>query len=89
MSATQNYVVVVNEPVRPTIQSATFSNAQFNLRITGPFGPDYKVQASTNLASTTNWITIFTTNSPVPPVRWTDLTASNYARRFYRVLLGP
>lgn len=89
LSATQNYVVIVKQPAKPVIQSATLSNRQFNLRITGSFGPDYKVQASTNLSSPANWITVFTANSPLPPVLWTDTTASNFVQRFYRVQLGP
>jgi hypothetical protein len=54
--------------------------------VSGDFGPDYIVQASTNL---TAWATIFTTNSPVLPFEWTDSVATNYPARFYRVLLGP
>ena len=88
LSATQLYTVIVNAPAQPII-SATYSNRQFSLRITGPFGPDYKIQAATNLNSSSNWITLLTTNNPIPPVRWTDTNAGNFSQRFYRVLLGP
>ncbi len=89
LSTTQNYVVVVSLPAQPIIQSAAFSNDQFSLHITGPFGPDYRVQAATNLSNPSNWITVFTTNSPIPPVRWIDRTSSNFLTRFYRIQLGP
>ena len=88
LSSTQAYAVVVNRPPQPTLQSA-YSNQQFRLRIAGSFGPDYTVQATTNLSDANSWMTVFTTNTPVPPVLWIDTNAGNFPRRFYRALLGP
>ena len=62
------------------------TGGQFTLGISGDAGPDYTVQASTNLAS---WTNLFTTNSPVTPFFWLDPDAGSYTSRFYRVLLGP
>jgi hypothetical protein len=52
----------------------------------GPAGPDYTVQASTNLGT---WTNLFTTNSPALPLNWMETNASGLFRRFYRVILGP
>jgi len=62
------------------------NSGAFSLTINGDVGPDYTVQASTNL---TDWISIFTNHSPTPPFIWSDSNASNFNQRFYRVLLGP
>jgi hypothetical protein len=86
LAATQSFVVTVTSPVRPTVGGVLFTNGGFQFGVSGDFGPDYIVQASTNL---TAWATIFTTNSPVLPFEWTDSVATNYPARFYRVLLGP
>ena len=52
----------------------------------GDPGPDYSVQTSSNL---TDWVTVFTTNSPATPFSWTDPAAAQLPAQFYRVLLGP
>jgi polygalacturonase len=86
LSATQTFNVTVNLPAPPSIQPASFTNGQFSFSINGASGPDYLVQASTNL---TNWITIATNNAPTPPFLWSDPDTNLFTRRFYRVLLGP
>jgi hypothetical protein len=53
--------------------------------VSGPGGPDYGVQVSTNLV---DWGLLFVTNSPALPFTWTDAGSSN-AIRFYRIKLGP
>ncbi len=73
-----------NQPT--TITALSNPNHHIHFTITGPIGPDYTVQTSTNL---TNWSTAFTTNSPTTPFNWTDPNASSLTRRFYRLLLGP
>ena len=88
LSATQAFSVLVNVPVKPQMQTTAFSNGFFTLTVNGDFGPDYIVQSSTNL-STTNWITLFTTNSPPLPFNWADTGATNFTQRFYRIQLGP
>jgi len=71
---------------RPQLSSLVLSNGVLSLTIAGDSGPNYIVQASTNLIS---WANIFTNNSPVPPFNWSDNSASNFIQRYYRVLLGP
>jgi pectate lyase len=70
----------------PQLSDFTFSNGTFSLTINGNSGPDYIVQASTNLV---DWVNIFTNHSPVPPFVWSDTAASNFSKRFYRVQRSP
>ena len=71
---------------RPQISVATMVGGTFQLQFSGPVGWNYTVQASTNL---TLWANVLTTNPVVMPLTWTDNSTTNFARRFYRVLLGP
>lgn len=85
LSATQSFFVAVNVPARP-VQSATFSNGQLQLSVTGDAGPDYTVLASTNFL---DWTNVFTTNPPTPPFLWNSSDTTNFSQRFYRIQLGP
>jgi pectate lyase len=78
--------LVVTAYARPEIADTAFSNGVFRMSIAGDSGPDYIVQASTNLML---WESIYTNLAPTPPFIWSDATATNFNRRFYRVLLGP
>jgi pectate lyase len=78
--------VTVGAPAAPQVSNVSYNNGIFSLTIAGDSGPDYIVQASTNL---TSWTSLYTNHSATPPFDWTDYNAINYARRFYRVLLGP
>lgn len=86
LSATQNFLVIVIKPARPTVSALGFSNGQLRVTIAGDSGPDCAVYVSTNL---TAWTSIWTTNSPVPPFVFFDSEMTNLNRRFYRVYLGP
>ena len=87
LSATQSFLVVVSPLTPPTLSSPVWSNGQFSLLVTnGQSGPDYAVQASTNLF---NWSTLWTTNSPSVPFSWADTNASDYPDRLYRLVVGP
>jgi hypothetical protein len=84
LSATQNFVVVVRSLDLPYL-SATATNNQVQLTASGDYGPDYTMQASTNLMA---WTNLFTSNSPALPFVWVD-SNSLFPQRFYRLLLGP
>ena len=86
LSSTGAFKVTVNPVAQPIVRLTISSNHQATLNITGDFGPGYLVLASTNLV---NWTTIYASNSPVLPLIWTDAQSGLFARRFYRVLLGP
>ena len=59
------------------------SSRGFN--VSGQSGPDYAIEASTNL---TQWSNVFITNSPALPFNWTD-TNFITPQRFYRAALLP
>lgn len=71
---------------RPQLGSLMITNNRFQFQITGMTGTTYTVQASTNLVT---WTNVFVTNPAVLPFTWSDITKTNFPRRFYRVLLGP
>ena len=88
LSATQSFSLFVNPLTLPTVSPVLAGNGQLQLQVNGQSGPDYSVQASTNLNGS-NWFTIFTTNSPPSPFVWTDTNTAANPFLFYRLLLGP
>ncbi len=86
MSATQSFTITVLRPVQPTLTQPSTSGGLFSLTVNGDPGPDYTLQASTNLV---NWTPLLTTNSPALPFHWTDPDTANFNQRYFRVLLGP
>ncbi|MEK7781577.1 MAG: thrombospondin type 3 repeat-containing protein, partial [Verrucomicrobiota bacterium] len=86
LSATQSFTIFVTRPVQPTLQQLSGTGGSFNLAVSGDSGPDYTIQASTNLV---NWSPLFTTNSPALPFNWSDPAAASFNQRYFRVLLGP
>ncbi len=86
MSATQSFTLTVLRPAPPNLQSVAFTGGALQLQVTGDAGPDYAVEASTNLV---NWTLLATTNSPVLPWLWTDPQPATLPARFYRIKLGP
>ena len=86
LSASQSFNVFVNTLTQPDISSPTLVGGQFNLAVDGQSGPDYAVQASTNLV---DWQTVFSTNSPAMPFQWADPNAGTFPMRFYRIIVGP
>ena len=85
LSATQSFLVLVNPLSAPGISNVSFAHAQFSFHVNGQSGPDYAIQASTNL---TQWSNLFITNSPAVPFNWSD-TNPAAPSRFYRLKLGP
>jgi hyaluronate lyase len=86
LSATQTFWVAMRPLHLPDLTQTIPSNGYLQLFITGDYGPDYTVQASTNLV---DWTNVFTTNQPTLPLSWTDTNAIGFASRFYRVRLTP
>ena len=86
MSATQTFTVAVTRPSSPALSSAFATNSQFAFWISGDFGPDYTIQASTDLVT---WASVATAASPALPYYWADTNAVLFSSRFYRALLGP
>jgi pectate lyase len=86
LSATQNFTVTVLKPPQPELEPASSVLGHFSLSITGVEGPDYIIEASTNLF---NWTPLFATSAPALPFLWSDPNSTSFTTRFYRVLLGP
>jgi autotransporter-associated beta strand protein len=86
LGATQTFSVTVRPVTLPVASSVTMTSGQFQMLVSGAVGPDYTMQASTNLMT---WTNLFTTNPAVLPFNWSDATTTNFNQRFYRVLLGP
>jgi uncharacterized repeat protein (TIGR01451 family) len=80
---------IVASSARPQLSGSFMSaNGTFHLTVNGQSGQEYIVQASTNLLF--NWVPVYTNPSPfVSPFTFTDLNASIYPDRFYRVVTGP
>jgi autotransporter-associated beta strand protein len=85
LSATQSFSVTVNPLTLPTVSVPVLSAGQIGFSVSGQAGPDYAVQASSNL---TSWNTVFITNSPAMPFTWST-NAGNRLMHFYRIKTGP
>ena len=66
MSATQSFTVAVAALAQPICSSCIYTSGVFRLSISGVVGPDYIIQACTNLADQT-WTTLRTNNPAVLP----------------------
>lgn len=86
LSATNDFSVTVNPLTQPTVSMISYAGGQFSFTVSGQVGPDYAVQASTNLL---DWDTLFITNSPAAPFNWVDTDTNSYPARFYRIKVGP
>jgi hypothetical protein len=86
LKATNSFLVTVLPPAMPTVSGVGSTNGNFHLSVNGDAGPDYLVEASTNLAT---WTLLLTTNPPTLPFEFTDPATTNHPARFYRVRLGP
>jgi hypothetical protein len=64
------------------LSGCVFTNGVFAFNVTGPAGSNVVVQASTNLQ---NWIPLATNTLASGTNYFSDLTFTNYSKRFYRV----
>jgi hyaluronate lyase len=85
LSATQSFTVFVNPLNAPRLAPAGPAGS-LAFRIEGDAGPDYLVQASTNLV---DWQTVFATNPAVLPFTWSESSGGGSGPRFYRIQLSP
>jgi len=89
MVATQGIEIVVDRPQPPLLTASGQAADTFAFQVNGDAGPDYVVEACTNLDNASVWIPVFTNLSASPPFEWTDPLPAAAPRRFYRILLGP
>jgi hypothetical protein len=85
LSATQSFSATISPLARPQISMVALASSQLALQINGDSGPDYQIQASTNLV---NWSAVLTTSSPHMPCVWTNSTTDT-PMNFFRILTGP
>jgi fibronectin type 3 domain-containing protein len=85
MGAAQSFVVTVSPLARPMISTISGPAGQLVLRVNGDSGPDYQIQASTNLV---DWAAVFTSNSAPVPFTWTN-DNTGLPMNFFRILVGP
>lgn len=93
LSATNTNILTVNAAQIPAITSSwtnltsgSNTTAQLRMSVSGQIGPDYIIQASTNLST---WQSIATNTPSLTPFLWADTNAGIYPQRFYRIRLGP
>jgi Carbohydrate binding module (family 6)/Putative Ig domain len=85
LSATQSFLVTVTNLPSPQITTLSDGSGALALQVSGASGPDYQVEASTNLV---NWSAVFTTNSPALPFAWTNHNLG-LPMNFFRIKAGP
>jgi hypothetical protein len=87
-STTTNKVLAITVNPKPVLGSPSWLTNLFQMKLIGASNQNYTLQLSTNLIST-NWTSLFITNSTTTNVfNLTDPNATN-KQRFYRVLIGP
>ncbi|MFM2294336.1 MAG: hypothetical protein RLZZ350_749, partial [Verrucomicrobiota bacterium] len=85
------FSVYIPPPLQATAITLTALNRignQFQMRLAGATGQNYTIQTSTNLSST-NWISLFVTNSTLTNSFIVTDSAATNKQRSYRVLVGP
>jgi len=88
LSATNTFAILVNSLTAPVTSAPTYAGGQFSINVTGQVGPDYELQATTNLTSGV-WVDVASTNSPAGPFTLTDPNASLQPAQYYRIVTGP
>ena len=78
--------VVTNPPTPITLTPVSLAAGSFTLQINGYVGPQYVVEASSNLF---NWTGLSTSTPPAVPFTFIDTNAAAFPHRFYRARLGP
>ncbi len=89
ITVTQTQFVTVTQPEKPAVTDPSLAAGNFSVTISGDSGPDYVVQVTTNLSSTSNWVSIFTNVAASTPFQFLDGTTANFPQKFYRVILQP
>jgi hypothetical protein len=86
LSDTQLFTVIV-EPLEPVVLTPFVGTGnQFQIRVEGPVGPDYLLEASSTL---TGWLTVQSNSPAAMPFHFSETNAAGFDRQFYRVRLWP
>lgn len=85
LSDTMSFLVAVGNLPPVVLTPLGYSNGAFQIQVAGAAGPDYIIEASTNL---TTWSGIATNLSPATPFQFLDPAATS-SHRAYRARLQP
>ena len=77
---------VTGTGVPVTLTPVSLSAGGFTLAISGPLGPSYIVEGSSDLI---NWAPLRTNTPVLVPFTVIDTNAGNFTHRYYRAFLGP
>jgi pectin methylesterase-like acyl-CoA thioesterase len=88
LNATNSFTVTVNPLTAPVASAPAYAGGLFSITVSGQAGPDYELQATTNLVSGI-WVDVVVTNSPLSPFTLTDTNAAAQPVQFYRIVTGP
>jgi hypothetical protein len=81
------YIFTGVGPVGPVrLTPIAYTNGVFQFEVSGPAGPDYVIQTSTNLV---DWTGLATNLSPATPFQFNDTGAGSNRHRLYRARLEP
>lgn len=89
MSATQIFAVTLLRPAQPQILMSILGNRTLTLNVSGDAGPDYTIEAATDLTFPVLWTPVFTNRSALPHFLWTNTATIKDPQRYYRVRLAP
>lgn len=89
LAATQTLTVTVAQPAAPSLSVPLITGGGCQFQIRGDAGPDYILEAATNLEPPGVWEVCATHPAATPPLVWSDPQTPNFVRRFYRIRLGP
>jgi len=86
LSATQSFWITVSPLTPVRLQPLGYTNSSFLLSVSGPLGPDYILQGSSNLQ---DWLSLTSIAPLALPFTVSDTNTAAFPNRFYRVRLGP
>jgi hypothetical protein len=86
LEASRTFNVIVGPLAEATLTAVGITGAHFQLQIDGTVGPEYTIQASTDLAA---WADVVKTNISSSPCQVTIPDPAGTGYRFFRALLGP
>ena len=86
---TVNFAIAPFTNQKPLLNQLSKLPGQFQFQVGGEDGRAYRVDASTNLSSPANWISLFTNTANGGSFLFIDPAAPANPKRFYRAVLVP
>jgi hypothetical protein len=91
MSASITVTILVPPPKPPSLTlGLPNKTGGIALSVAGDRGPDYFLDATTNLTPPIAWTALLTNLAPAQfPIQWSRTNSSTQPEEYYRVRLGP